>query len=189
MLQRTVDFLAISETKLDDSFPNNQFVLEGYKSPYRLDVSGNSGGLLVYINCDIPSRKLDNFKFDLNMQIMTIELNLRKQKWLIFVIYRPPKQNINIFLQNLSNAMDFYSQSHDNIIIIGDFNATPQTPVLCNFLSENSLFNHLKEKTCFKNPNGTCIDLIISNKKYSLQNTGTIDTGLSDHHHLNYTMF
>ena len=46
----------------------------------------------------------------------------------------------------------------------------------------------MKDKTCFKSVNGRCIDLIISNRKYSLQHTGTVDTGLSDHHHLIYSM-
>ena len=122
------------------------------------------------------------------MQVIPIELNLRKQKWLIFVIYRPPRQNIESFLDILSNAIDFYSKSYDNVLILGDFNATPQSPVMCNFLSENILFNHMREKTCFKTALGTCIDLIISNKKHSLLNTGTVDTGLSDHHYLIYTM-
>ena len=46
----------------------------------------------------------------------------------------------------------------------------------------------MKEKSCFKSANGKCIDLIISNRKYSFQHTGTVDTGLSDHHHLIYSM-
>ena len=56
------------------------------------------------------------------------------------------------------------------------------------FLSEHHLFNHMKNKTCFKSEKGSCIDLILSNKKHSLQHTGTVDTGISDHHHLIYTM-
>ena len=46
----------------------------------------------------------------------------------------------------------------------------------------------MKEKTCWKSPDGSCIDLIISNRKRSLFNTGTIETGLSDHHSLVYSM-
>ena len=44
-----------------------------------------------------------------------------------------------------------------------------------------------KQKLCFKNIEGSCIDLILSNQKYGLQKTGTWDTGLSDYHHLIFT--
>ena len=63
-----------------------------------------------------------------------------------------------------------------------DMNLEPTSPELSQFLEINSLFNHMKEKTCWKSETGRCIDLIISNKKYSLINSGTVETGLSDHH-------
>ena len=41
--------------------------------------------------------------------------------------------------------------------------------------------NLVKEPTCFKNPeNPTCIDLILTNKPLSFENTYVIDIGLSD---------
>ena len=49
MIGENVDILVIAETKIDSSFPTSQFLLDGFKSPYRLDVSGNSGGILVYV--------------------------------------------------------------------------------------------------------------------------------------------
>ena len=79
-LNKSVDVLEIAETKIDGSFPESQFLLEGYKKPYRLDVNARSGGLLVYVTKDIPSRKLELFKFDDDMQVVPVEFNLRKQK-------------------------------------------------------------------------------------------------------------
>ena len=32
-----VNILMISETKLDNSFPEGQFLIEGYRKPYRID--------------------------------------------------------------------------------------------------------------------------------------------------------
>ena len=34
-----IDILCIAETKLDESFPNNQFILVGCHLPYRLDIT------------------------------------------------------------------------------------------------------------------------------------------------------
>ena len=38
-----VDFVAISETKLDSSFPTAQFNLPGFRTPYRKDITTRSG--------------------------------------------------------------------------------------------------------------------------------------------------
>ena len=50
-----------------------------------------------------------------------------------------------------------------------------------------NLFNLIKANTCFKGK-GTYIDLILTNKKYSFKHSPTFETGLSDHHHLVYSM-
>ena len=41
--------LIISETKIDSTFPDSQFQIFGFKKPLRLDVTENSGGILVYV--------------------------------------------------------------------------------------------------------------------------------------------
>ena len=48
IINGNVDIVSIAETKLDASFPSAQFTLEGYHTPYRLDINNKSGGILVY---------------------------------------------------------------------------------------------------------------------------------------------
>ena len=48
------------------------------------------------------------------------------------------------------------------------------------FLNTESFTNLIKENTCFKGV-GSCIDLILTNSRYSFQYSSSIDTGLSDH--------
>ena len=48
LIQGKVDILIITETKLDDSFPIDQFIRSGYSKPYRLDRNRN-GGRLLYV--------------------------------------------------------------------------------------------------------------------------------------------
>ena len=45
----------------------------------------------------------------------------------------------------------------------------------------------MKSNTSFKG-SGTCIDLIFTNRKYCFKQTSTFETGLSDDHHLIYSM-
>ena len=45
-IKGNIDVLMISETKLDDSFPSMQFLIESYGPPYRLDRNSHGGGIL-----------------------------------------------------------------------------------------------------------------------------------------------
>ena len=50
--------LMISGRKLDESFPSNQFLLDGYSVPFRFDRNRNGGGILLYIRENVPSKLL-----------------------------------------------------------------------------------------------------------------------------------
>ena len=62
MIQDHIDILVIADTKLDASFPKNQFLIPGFKAPSRLDVSDKCGGLLVFVrDCLLSTEiKVDN---------------------------------------------------------------------------------------------------------------------------------
>ena len=70
----------ITETKLDDSYPNSQFFIEGFRKPYRMDRNKFGGGLLIYIREDIPSKQLFKHNFTKEIEGMFIEVNLRKKQ-------------------------------------------------------------------------------------------------------------
>ena len=55
-----VDTCLFSETKLDEIFPNQQFKIHGYKM-YRKDRSKHGGGVLCYVNENIPCKMLKEF--------------------------------------------------------------------------------------------------------------------------------
>ena len=102
-------------------------------------------------------------------------------------IYRPPSQNKQYFLKKLSKIIDHFSSIYDDYIILGDFNMKPGDSILKAFMQSHNLFNLIKSNTCFKG-RGSCIDLILTNRKFCFKNSSTFETGLSDHHHLIYSM-
>ena len=60
MHQNTFNIILISETKIDDSFPNAQVKMEGYKSFRKVqDVFG--GGPLFHVNEKLNCRSLESF--------------------------------------------------------------------------------------------------------------------------------
>ena len=161
--------------------------MPGYHKPHRLDVTDKQGGLLVYIKSHLLSKLLSTHNISNDIPVIPFGLNLRKEKWMLMCIYRPPKQNNQHLLENLSSIADHYSSIYDNYTFLGDFNMEPKCPALSSFMQSFNLFNLIKTNTCFKGK-GSCIDLISTNRKYCFKHSSTFETGLSDHHHLVYSM-
>ena len=184
-----LDILIVSETKIDDSFPTSQFMINGYSKPYRLDCSRFSGGLLVYIRNDIPSKLLSTHKFSNIIESLCIEINLKNKKWFLCGAYNPHVHKAEYFFNTLSLCIEHYLMKYDNMLIIGDFNAEVTNLHVKKFLLNFALENLVKEPTCYKSiTNPSCIDLIITNKKHCFQNTTSIEIGLSDFHKLVVTV-
>ena len=105
----------------------------------------------------------------------------------IVSIYKPPSQGNQYFLDILGDLLDFYSQDYDNEVILRDFNLEPSNPSTASFMNYQNLFNLIKSNTCSKGE-GSCINLILKNRKYSFKNTCSFETGLSDYRHLIYSV-
>ena len=56
IVKDNVDILMISESKLDDSFPDSQVLRQGFGKPFRLDRNRNGGGIMLFIRSDIPAK-------------------------------------------------------------------------------------------------------------------------------------
>ena len=54
-VKENVDVMVISETKLDEFFPNGQFKIQGYASPSRSDLNQFIGANMVFVRKNIPS--------------------------------------------------------------------------------------------------------------------------------------
>ena len=189
LIKRNIDILVLAETKIDSSFPNAQFRIDGFSIPFRLDRNRFGGGVLIYVREDIPCKELIQRKLPENIEGLFIEINLRKQKFLLFGSYRSPRQEAEYFLKLVNFALDTYRQTYDRFILIGDFNLNETDPLMSEFLHNNDSKNLVKENTCFKNPNNpSCIDLFITNSSVSFQNTTTLASGLSDGHKMILTV-
>ena len=150
IINGNVDVISIAEAKTDASFPSAQFLFEGYHSPYRLDVSNRSGGILVYVKSSIPSRRLSCENLFDSIHAVPFESNLRKEEWLVISIYCPPSHNSEYFLNNLTKMIELFADTYHNYLIMGSFNMEPSDPSLKGFSSSNNLYNLIKSNTSFK---------------------------------------
>ena len=93
-----LQYISISETKLDASFPNSQFKIEGYHfPPFRRDRNSHGGGLMVFIKNDIIVTRVTEYR-PLEIECICTKITISKKHWLIFSIYRPPKSNLENFI-------------------------------------------------------------------------------------------
>ena len=179
--------MVISETKLDVSFPNGQFKIPGYALACRLDRNLFDGGIMVFIREDVPSRVLSLNK---SIDSLFVELNFRKKRWLLCCTYNPNRNNISNHLDLLRRSLNLYSAEYEHIIIVRDLNNTEVTQTCMKVFCDSHEFKNLsKDATCYKNPeNPSCIELILTNNPNSFENSGVIETGLSDFHNMMVTV-
>ena len=120
------DILLLSETQIDDSFPDSQFFAEGFKM-YHKDRTKTGGGLLLYVNEDIPGKIINSYQFKENSKIILFEFSVSNKKWLLLGNYRPPSQNYLSFINKLNLALNVFSPSYENFVLLGDLNCPQKT--------------------------------------------------------------
>ena len=83
--------LALSEVKLDSSFPDSQFIVENYVNPgeYRKDRTKNGGGIIIFIKRGIPCQRLKRMEPH-NLEVICIEITIKDRKWAIVSVYQTP---------------------------------------------------------------------------------------------------
>ena len=133
LVKDKIDIIMISETNIDDSFPLNQFVMEGYSTPFRLDRNSQGGSIMIYIRDDIPCKELKSHVLPIDVEGIFIEINIRQIKWVLMGGYNPQKENISYFLCHVINGPDKFLANYDNILLFGDFNSTMYEKPMIDF--------------------------------------------------------
>ena len=82
-------------------------------------------------------------------EALSVEINLRKRKWLLSCSYKPNREN---HLKTLSENLALYSSSNEKLIIVGDFNVCVEEFCILRFCDIFGLKSLIKDTTCSKNP-------------------------------------
>ena len=178
LIKSKLDIFLVSETKIDHSFPNQQFSIDGYKT-YRRDRNNFGGGLLFYVNENIPFGELTTEQTDTNFEIIFLKMTLRTRKWLVIGLYKPPNQKEEYFLKNLGVVLNNYLSKYEHIILLRDFNLTTSNKYLADFTTLFHPESLINTPTCFQSEKPRCIDLILTNKKSLFKNSKTFEVGIS----------
>ena len=150
MVQDNIDVLMVSETKLDSSFTQTQFRIEGYSPPFRYEGNCHCGGILLFTREDIPAKitSVTTLKY---FEGIFVELNFRKKKILLCCSYNPHKNLISSHLNVLGKILDTQIKICDNFLIVGDFNSKMTEAAMENLCGPYHQHNLINDPTCFKN--------------------------------------
>ena len=113
----------LSETKIDETFPLEQFLITGFAKPLRLDRNSWGGGIMLFIRDNIPFSLLKPGNLPSNTEALSIEINLRKKKWLMCYGYNSSRSLINKFTYDIGKVLDSFVGNYDNFLIVGDLNS------------------------------------------------------------------
>ena len=101
------DVFLVSESKQDHTFQSNQFRIKCYNI-FRLDRNCFGGGLILYINENIPCKPLQEHIHPPNFEVIATEFYQNKQKCFLLGLYKPPNRKTSDFIQNLSLILDHF---------------------------------------------------------------------------------
>ena len=181
MVPDKFDLLMISKAKFYSLFPSAQFRMKSRSKPYKIDRNSKVGSIILYVREDIPSKLINSSCTNYDKEYYLVELNLRKQKWLITCNCNPHKTRIKGYLECISKEITSHSSKYDNFLLLGDFNSEPAEEAMKSFCQIYNFENLLDKPTCYKNlTNPSCVDFILTNRPRSFQNSCTFESGLSD---------
>ena len=186
-----MEVFGISETKIDDSFPDAQFVIDEYRM-FRRDRTQYGGGVVAYVRSDIPCRRMKCLETS-SVEMLSIEVIPNKSfKCLIMIAYKPPSLSNQTFTVEMSDAMDRAQLHYDNIYVLGDLNfdyldSAKSGPLidLCEQYDLNQLIEGSTNHTIY---GSTLIDVLLTNNSSSCIHTGNVNMGLSDSHNFIYAV-
>ena len=130
---KNFNIFLILKSKIDASFPKNQFEINSYTC-FRCHRNKYGGGLMFYISEGLPCKTLTNQTVSPNVEMITIEFHQMKRKWLLLIVYEPPIQSDSEFTEEIIRTLNHYIPSYENIFSLGDINITTENLHLNNLM-------------------------------------------------------
>ena len=170
----STDYFVISETKLDNSFPNALLTINIQEIRTRRDRDKHGVDLIEFVRKGLICKRLRKYE-SLNIEVISSEVTISNKNCVIFSIYKAPDySNLLAFFKELRKYLNQASENYDNFIVMGNFNidirqTSPESHKLDEFGSLFNLTNITKSGTCFTKFHSSTIGLFLTNKPNFLQ--------------------
>ncbi|XP_028156407.1 uncharacterized protein LOC114349991 [Ostrinia furnacalis] len=168
------DVMAINETWLRTGEEDRAPKLSGYRlrhTPRPTQVrGGRGGGVGFYIRKGLNVRTCPHPATFSTVEQMWVSLRLNNQKIAIGTAYRPPWQDVNVFLDAIAETIASFT-GFDGLVILGDFNINlldghgGKCRDLINCMHSLNLKQLVSEPTHYTAHSSTLIDVICTDIK------------------------
>ena len=165
-----LDYFVISETKLDNSFPNARLAISNNEIRESSDRDKGGGGLIEFVTRGLICKRFRKYE-SLNIKLIFSEVTISNKNCVIFSICRPPDySNLLVFFKEFGKYLKQACENYENFIVMGDFNidirqTIPKSHKLDEFCSLSSLANIIKCDTRSRFRNKFCKNPTKKNEK------------------------
>ncbi|KAI5727468.1 hypothetical protein M8J77_002775 [Diaphorina citri] len=193
-----IDLIVLTEVDVSEE-EASVYKIKNYKQLIESRKNKKGGGIIVYYKDDYVVQPI-LYRFDatesLNFKLINVK---KKTEFTVLTLYRPPDNNINLFLEDIQWWLNNATKRSDNIVILGDVNIctlkkNATSTSYLNTLYSNEFLNTIRsvtrEEVLAGKTTTSCIDHINLKLKYKYQiSSSVIKTKLSDHYFVALQIF
>lgn len=198
---KPLDFIALTETWLDDGVSNNELFPDLYnvfRADRRYSAVGLSrgGGVLLAVRSNLKASEIDItnvcplFNSVQLVDVVGVRVFQNSCTLNIFVVYIPPRvtsQHLSIFFEAIGALL---LACRGKSVIVGDFNITKYAESLSSSIHDRDVkrLNNLcklldlKQTNFVKNASGKILDLVLTSEPTSVKRAEDVLTGEEAHH-------
>ena len=122
------------------------------------------GGVGIFISNAFTHIKLENTVVVSSFEYIVVSFRFGIEKFVCLVVYRPPDQNVNIFMNEFGSILERLNTVSENVIISGDFNFwiddinNPHTVAFLELIESFQFKNNITKET---SSTGHILDLVL----------------------------
>ena len=179
------DIVAITETWLDNTIPDEVLKTSGYSTIFRRDRNRHGGGTALMVSDSLVVSRLHDIE-PINDEIMCFDVTLPGSKpvkhLFLCLCYRPPDRDILEFLHSFELTIEAGQKGNFSAYVaIGDFNcrnsafwvgdtSKHEGRMLKAVIDSYNLYQLVDFPTRFQDNSSSCLDLIITNRAMFIKN-------------------
>ena len=180
-----IDIMCLSETWLNSNIESANIHIPGYQL-YRKDRNDGmrGGGVAIFVSTKLKLKiSLVELGVDCNMECIFIKILINTKTILLGTVYRPPRQNLKLFVNQLDDIFSFTFPTVDYCLLMGDVNIDlfNLNNLLTDSMNAYNMAQIIDDATRVTHSTESLLDPIFVSSREEVSHSGTSDIHYSDH--------